>query len=138
LVIADLHPTSTPGTYRTTQPVPLEGTWKTLLRLHKDRHLMSLPVWMPADDAIPAPEVAAPAPAVTRPFVRDKTVLQREAVGGSVGQQRVAYAVLAAIGIAWIGSMAIGLQRLERATAQGDRRRTPRRPSAQPAFGPTG
>jgi hypothetical protein len=135
LVIADLRPTGTPGVYRTEQPVPLEGTWKTMLRLHQDRHLMSLPVWMPADSAIPVPEVPAPAPAVTRPFVRDKTVLQREAVGGSIGQQRAAYALLAVIGLAWIASMAWGLGRLDRASAPAGPRSS--RPRPQPAFGRT-
>ena len=137
LVVADLRATGTPGVYRTERPVPLEGTWKTLLRIHKDRALVALPVWMPADEAIPVAAVPAPAPTVTRDFVADKTVLQREAVGGSVAQQRVAYAVLAAIALAWIGSMALGLRRLDRATAPAGRSGRSR-PHPQPAFGPTG
>jgi hypothetical protein len=136
LVIADLRPTGTPGVYRTERPVPLVGTWKTLVRIHKDRALVALPVWMPADDAIPVAEVPAPAPTVTRDFVREKAVLQREAVGGTMAQQRIAYAALAAIALAWIAAMAWGLRRLDRATAPTGPSRP--RPHPQPAFGPTG
>jgi hypothetical protein len=62
----------------------------------------------------------------TRPFVADKQVLQREAVGGSLGLQRTAYAILAVLAGCWIASLAWGLRRLDRAAARG------RRPSARP------
>jgi hypothetical protein len=54
---------------------------------------------------------------VTRPFVADKAVLQREAVGGSVGLQRLAYALLLAVAAAWLCTLGWGLRRLLRAPA---------------------
>jgi hypothetical protein len=66
-----------PGHYRSTQPVPAWGSWKTLLRVQDGRTLTAVPIWEPADDAIPAPEVPALASS-TRPFVLEVTILQRE------------------------------------------------------------
>ncbi len=40
--------------------MPLGGEWKSMLRVQKDRQLASVPVFLPADAAIPAPEVPAP------------------------------------------------------------------------------
>ena len=47
------------GVYRTTQPVPVNGDWKTLIRFHSGRSLQGLPVYLPADSAIPVPGVPA-------------------------------------------------------------------------------
>jgi hypothetical protein len=135
LVIKDLHETS-PGVYQTDGTVPVFGEWKALVRLHKGRSLMALPIYMPADPAIPAPQVP-PWPNVTRPFQREKGVLQREAVGGSQGLVRPAYALLGALALVWIGSLAWGLRRLERAVPldvrsdAGDGRPAPK-PERQP------
>ncbi|WP_406815888.1 hypothetical protein [Mycobacterium sp. M23085] len=66
-----------PGHYRSTQPVPVWGEWKTLLRVQDGRTMTAVPIWEPADAAIPAPEVPALASS-TRPFVLEVTILQRE------------------------------------------------------------
>jgi hypothetical protein len=66
-----------PGHYRSTQPVPVWGSWKTLLRVQDGYTLTAVPIYEPADDAIPAPEVPALAQSV-RPFVLEVTILQRE------------------------------------------------------------
>ncbi len=66
------------GVYETTQPIPVDGTWKSMVRLHQGDSLLAMPVHLPEDRAIPAPEVPASA-AFTREFVADKLVLQREA-----------------------------------------------------------
>ncbi|OMC26897.1 hypothetical protein A5739_19590 [Mycobacterium colombiense] len=66
-----------PGHYRSTQPVPVWGDWKTLLRVQDGRTMTAVPIWEPADAAIPAPEVPA-LPSSTRPFVLEVTILQRE------------------------------------------------------------
>jgi hypothetical protein len=112
LVIKDLHETS-PGVYQTDGTVPVFGEWKALVRLHKGRSLMALPIYLPADPAIPAPQVP-PWPNVTRSFQREKGILQRESVGGQ-GLQRPAYALLGALALVWVGSLGWGLRRLERA-----------------------
>jgi len=66
-----------PGHYRSTQPVPVWGSWKTLLRVQDGVTMTAVPIYEPADDAIPAPEVPAVASS-TRPFVHEITILQRE------------------------------------------------------------
>jgi hypothetical protein len=114
-VITPLQEVS-PGVYRTTQPVPVYGKWKSLLRLSTVGSLSALPIYLPADAAIPAKGVPA-SPHFTREFVRDKTLLQREAVGGSPTLERIAYALLLVIALVWIAGMALGLRRLDRVAA---------------------
>jgi hypothetical protein len=66
-----------PGHYRSTRPVPVWGSWKTLLRVQDGYTMTAVPIYEPADDAIPAPEVPALASS-SRPFVQEVTILQRE------------------------------------------------------------
>jgi len=66
-----------PGHYLTTEPVPVWGSWKTLLRLHDGTTLAAVPIFLAADPGIGAPEVPAQA-SMTRPFVAEITILQRE------------------------------------------------------------
>jgi hypothetical protein len=65
------------GLYRGTQRIPLHGDWKATLRLQDGRKVIAAPVSMPGDPAIPAKEIPARAH-VTRPFVLDRELLQRE------------------------------------------------------------
>jgi len=116
--VVPLHKVS-PGVYESTTPVPVYGSWKTLLRLATVTSLQAIPVYLPADPAIPAKAVPAPT-TFTRTFVPDKQILQREAVGGSVALQRTAYALLGLIGLVWIAGIAFGLRRLDRAAAAAD------------------
>lgn len=66
-----------PGHYRTTAPVPVWGSWKTLLRVQDGYTMTGVPIYEPADDAIPAAEVPALS-SIDRPFVPEITILQRE------------------------------------------------------------
>jgi hypothetical protein len=66
-----------PGHYRTTTPVPVWGSWKTLLRLQDGRTMAAVPIYLAGDPGIGAPEIPAQA-SFTRPFVADITILQRE------------------------------------------------------------
>ena len=66
-----------PGHYRSTQPMPVYGAWKTLLRVHDGQTLTAVPIYLAADPGIGAPEVPAE-PTMTRPFVAEITILQRE------------------------------------------------------------
>src|SRR3954468_10802247 len=65
------------GVYQGTKSIPLYGDWKSTLRLHQDRVIAGVPVHLPADAAIPKPEIPAP-PRFTRSFVLDRELLQRE------------------------------------------------------------
>jgi hypothetical protein len=112
LVVDRLHRIG-PSTWRTTEPIPVHGKWKAMLRLENGRGIRAVPVYLPRDPAIPAKEVPATAH-FTRPFVRDKKVLQREAVGGSTWLATPAYALLLAIAAVWLVTLGWGLRRLER------------------------
>ena len=48
-----------PGRYRTTEPIPVSGSWKTMVRLHKGNSLTALPIYLPRDAAIPVGEIPA-------------------------------------------------------------------------------
>lgn len=65
-----------PGVYRT-EPIPVTGTWKSALRIHRGGDMAALPIRLPGDSAIPAAEVPAPA-AFERAFQADRKILQRE------------------------------------------------------------
>ncbi|MDN4174447.1 hypothetical protein QWY28_15900 [Nocardioides sp. SOB77] len=64
------------GVWRTTQPVPADGTWKTMVRLHDGRSLTAMPVYLPEDAALDEPEI--PVEDGTRAFDEEKLLLQRE------------------------------------------------------------
>ncbi|OAN37004.1 hypothetical protein [Mycolicibacterium iranicum] len=66
-----------PGHYVSTEPMPVSGTWKTLLRVHDGRTLTAVPIYLAGDPGIGAQEVPAEAQ-FTRPFVSEITILQRE------------------------------------------------------------
>jgi hypothetical protein len=65
------------GVYRTTQPIPVYGDWKALIRLHRGNSIAGVPIYLPADPAIPVKGVPARA-SFDRNFVPDKQILQRE------------------------------------------------------------
>jgi hypothetical protein len=102
-----------PGVYRTTEPVPVHDGWKALLRVHTGDSLVGVPIYLPRDEAIPAPEVPAQA-SFTRPFVRDVEILQREQKEGvPAGLKLIAYATVALIAAALAALIAWALLRLE-------------------------
>ena len=100
-----------PGQYRTTEPVPLHGSWKSLIRLHTGSELQVMPVFLPEDQAIPAKEVPAPA-SFERAFVAEPEVLLREQTGGGGLVWGIAYAIVAAIALGLLVLIAWGLHRL--------------------------
>ena len=57
--------------------MPVSGTWKTLLRVHDGKTLAAVPIYLAGDPGIGAKEVPAEA-SMTRPFVAEITILQRE------------------------------------------------------------
>jgi hypothetical protein len=102
-----------PGRYRITEPIHVDGTWKTTLRLHKGRELAGLPIFLPADPAIPVSEVPIEEHG-TRAFVLDHKNLQREQKPDVRGYLTLfAYLGVGLISLALIFVVGWGLARLE-------------------------
>jgi hypothetical protein len=105
-----------PGEYRTTEPIPVSGDWKALIRVHTGRQILGVPVRMPADEAIPVDGVALPN-GQPREFTRDTEILQREQKPGVAGWLKVAgplLVLLLALGFA--SALAWGVGRVGRDT----------------------
>ncbi len=66
------------GTYRSTDPLPMYGKWKSMVRLHQgQRDLVSMWVYAPEDLAIEKPAVQV-ANGQTVEFISEQQVLRRE------------------------------------------------------------
>jgi hypothetical protein len=90
-----------PGTWRTTEPLPVHGDWKTMIRLQRGRSINAVPVYLPDDPAIPAPGLSAPA-RFDREFVSERQILQRERKSDVPGS-------LAAVAYSAVGSIVLAL-----------------------------
>jgi hypothetical protein len=101
------------GTYRTAEPVPVHGDWKASIRLHTGDAILAMPVYLPDDPAIPAPEVPAES-RFERAFQLDSEVLRREERGGAAWMTGVAYGILGAIALAWLSAIVAAVVRFER------------------------
>jgi hypothetical protein len=102
-----------PGLYRSTGPVPVHDGWKAMVRVHTGSSLVAVPIYLPRDRAIPAPEVPAEA-SFTRPFTRDVNILQREQKDDVPGGLKLmAYLTVATIAASLIALIAWALLRLE-------------------------
>ena len=101
-----------------------------MVRVHTGNSLVAVPIYLPRDQAIPAPAVPAEA-SFTRPFVRDVEILQREQKEGVPGALKaIAYLTVAAIAAGLVALIAWSLLRLEGTPA---RRRAPRTRGRSPA-----
>ncbi|MFP5362058.1 MAG: hypothetical protein ACLGI5_04955 [Thermoleophilia bacterium] len=110
------------GVYRTTKPIPVHGSWKALVRLHKGNAISALPIYAPRDTAIPVAGVAA-APQFERRFYSDKELLQREARTREGWISNAGYAVVLSIALMLIALLAWGIHRV--AVTAGRGRDTP-------------
>ena len=100
LVVTDLRPTGTPGRYRSDATVPIDGRWKTLVRLHRAGEMMAVPIFLPADPAIGAPEI----PAIDRqaPFEIERTYLLRETHDGNAWLAPLVHGFFVAVLASWV------------------------------------
>lgn len=125
------------GVYRSTQPIPLSGTWKVGLRLQRGRERGAVPMRLPVDQGLPnaeqrLPEVvtadelkralqesagaALPAPAsFTRPFGDDNLIVLRETKGNVAGWVwALGIGLTVAIWGLFIAGLSLGLGRMAR------------------------
>ncbi len=96
------------GVWRTDEPMPVSGSWKTLVRLHTPLHdLAAAPVYLPADPAIPAKEY--PAASGPRRLVEEKVIMRREEKQGVPGWLwGTGYAVVGVLFTGLFGTVAVG------------------------------
>jgi hypothetical protein len=127
-----------PGVWRTTKPVPVYGTWKASLRLHKGDAVQGLPLYFPEDPAIPAEAIPARA-SFEREFVRDIELLQREQKDDvSPVLKPIAYLVVLLIAILLVAALTAGVMRLSSVGSPKSRSRFTREgPPTTPATRPT-
>ena len=102
------------GLYRGSKSIPIYGNWKATLRLQDGRRIIAVPVFMPNDPAIPAKEIPARAH-VTRPFVPDHQLLQRERKKGvPTWLWTGACLVVLILGLCFLTALAWGVARVAR------------------------
>ncbi|GAA1863492.1 hypothetical protein GCM10009736_33370 [Actinomadura bangladeshensis] len=102
------------GVYRTSEPMPLHGGWKTLIRVHDGRTLAGVPIYLPADPAIGAGELPAPAE-FTRDVQGERSILQRELKTDVPGWLwAVCSAVVLACTLALVVALGWGVARIAR------------------------
>jgi hypothetical protein len=116
----------------------VSGTWKTALRFHHGSEMASVPIYLPADRAIPVAGVPAPA-RFERGFVADHKVLQRERKEGVAGWLwAVAGAVVLASTTVLLVLLGWALARLSRGAAPPLPRTAPPPRPARAAAGVAG
>ncbi len=112
-----------PGVYRSA-PLPVSGTWKSSIRLQRGDRMGAVPVFAPADTAIPAAEIPAP-PQFERQLGDDRKLLQRERKQGIPNWSIVAFGLaVTAFVVALLLAAGVALVRVSRAgsLADGERR----------------
>lgn len=111
-VVADLEKIG-PGKYKTSEPLPAFGKWKSMVRFHSGDSLMGVSVFEPNDPAIPAAEVPA-LPVVTRSLQPDRVILQREAKFDGGWLPMLGYLIMLGIALLLLGLLAWGIQRISK------------------------
>ena len=111
LEIEELEPAGEPGVFKTAEPVPIGGSWKTIVRMSRGNTLSSMPIYMPEDPAIPAEGVPAAA-SFERTFIADYELLQREQKDVAGWLTIVAYAIVVVIAFALLVMIAWALHRI--------------------------
>ncbi len=103
LVLADMEPVAgEPGRFSASQPLPVGGDWKAMVRLHRGAEMMALPVFLPADAESGAVEI--PAEDRTAPFEGEGQYLMREHDFENGPFAAAVYALLALVALLWIGT----------------------------------
>ncbi len=99
-VLADLDRVG-PGRYVSSKPIPVSGTWKSMVGLQRGREVMAAPIYLPADPEIGAS--AVPAQAERRvAFSRNTDILLREAKDGPAWPALLSYAGVAIVVAMWL------------------------------------
>ncbi|HET9443066.1 MAG TPA: hypothetical protein VFO65_07065, partial [Acidimicrobiales bacterium] len=90
------------GYFVSSQAVPVEGRWKSMIGLQRGDEVMAAPVYLPADPEIGAEEIPA-LPVRDATFVRNTELLLRESKPGPAWPALAAYAGVAVVAAMWLG-----------------------------------
>lgn len=113
-VVTDRMRRTSPDSFESTKPVPVGGSWKTLLRVQDGRTLAAVPIFLPADAPLGEAEVSA-SPSFTRQFVPEIDILQRERNGESSGWMwGVANLIVLLCSLAIIVGISVAVSRVSR------------------------
>jgi hypothetical protein len=82
-----------------------------MIRLHRGRALTALPIYLPADPAIPVEGIPTRA-TIERPFGPEQKLLQRERKTAAGWLWGAAYATVLAIALAFLVALAWGVHRV--------------------------
>ena len=109
LNLADMREVG-PGHYVSEERVPVDGRWKSLLRLHRGGEMMAIALHLPADPELDLPEVVAP----TRPvaFQSEPRYLLREQHAGNNVLKTSVYSRLAGVVLMWITAFAVAVGKI--------------------------
>lgn len=115
-VAEEMVQTGERGVYRSERPVPVDGKWKTMLRLHRGSEMTAIPVFLPADPEIGAQEV----PAVDRSgrFETEQQYLLREQHGGPAWYASTIFALLGFIALLWVSTFVVTAREVSRVEAR--------------------
>ena len=122
-----------PGRYVSSRPIPVSGTWKSMVGLQRGREVMAAPIYLPADPEIGAS--AVPAQAERRvAFSRNTDILLREAKDGPAWPALLSYAGVAIVVAMWLGLFTRATARVQPPSLPGGGlpRRTPASVGAEP------
>lgn len=101
------------GSWRTKKALPVDGKWKSMIRLAKDGTRNAIPVRMPADEALGLAEI--PAQSGERSFIGDVQFTQREKIPGvSASLVTAGTAVCVSIWVFLLAMLIWGLARMAR------------------------
>ncbi|MDQ4149637.1 MAG: hypothetical protein M3164_06590 [Actinomycetota bacterium] len=89
------------GRYESVRPVPVTGTWKSMVNLYRGDEVMAAPIYLPEDRLINAPAIPL-LPERRTEFVKNTDILLREVHAGPQWPSIVAFSALGLILIGWI------------------------------------
>jgi hypothetical protein len=121
-----------PGQYRSSEPVPVNGRWKSMVGLQRGDEVMAAPIYLPADPEIGAPEIPA-LPERQEPFVRNTKLLLREQHDGDDYVALLAYAGLALVVGIWVLLFAVTAYKAPLLDDEEERADRPMGPVARPS-----
>ena len=121
------------GVWRSEGPVPVEGLWKSLVRLHRGgSELMAVPIWFPEDPEIGEPEI--PAVDRTATFESETQYLLRETeVGDLPWLSPLVHGYLVLTVAGWLLAFVVGVRRIGDTPDAGTDGAAPASKGARPA-----